>query len=349
MKVRAASASPYALVLAALLTLACTCATAARDTWAMRDDAFPIVGASTFQDAHDEQVLALRPEQISAADVRDVLAQGPAPRIIALQGSIAFVSMQPFCEFLIAMGYPESQLRDPRDGSLSRSSFGDSAELAGQLAWYYEREGMMPLLIGHSQGGMLAIKVLYELAGEFHAAIPVWNPMRDAPEQRTTIVDPRTGIERPVVGLTVPYAAAIATGKLPRVLLGQWTMIGKLREVPDSVEDFSGFTLDWDPIAGTFPGSEPYHALGSAHVRNITLPARASHITLPQTRALAHDPDARAWIDAYYPGTLVSPPDDANVVHAADIWYSIKKHWCIEAQRQILARRAMLAVRDAGG
>jgi hypothetical protein len=32
--------------------------------------------------------------------------------------------------------------------------------------------------------------------------------------------------------------------------------------------------------------------------------------------------------------------DSANIVHAADIWYSVKKHWCIEAQQLIRARRA---------
>ncbi len=69
---------------------------------------------------------------------------------------------------------------------MSRSSFGDSEQLAGELAWYYESEGMMPMLIGHSQGGMLAIKVLYELNGSFHPAIPVWNPVTGQAEQRTT-------------------------------------------------------------------------------------------------------------------------------------------------------------------
>ncbi len=64
--------------------------------------------------------------------------------------------MAPFAEFLIAMGYPAERLRNPRDGRLSYSSFGDSRRLAGSIAWHYEREGLMPMIIGHSQGGMLA-------------------------------------------------------------------------------------------------------------------------------------------------------------------------------------------------
>ena len=44
----------------------------------------------------------------------------PAPRIIALQGSVALVTMEPFAEFLVAMGYPaERHSRNPRDGALS--------------------------------------------------------------------------------------------------------------------------------------------------------------------------------------------------------------------------------------
>ena len=60
----------------------------------------------------------------------------PAPRIILLQGSFAPVTMEPFAQFLIAMGYPEDRIRNPRDGAYSSSSFGDSRQLAGTLAWY---------------------------------------------------------------------------------------------------------------------------------------------------------------------------------------------------------------------
>ncbi len=292
------------------------------------------------------RILALDPRHLSDDDVRNVLAAAPAPRIIALQGSVPLVTMEPFAEFLIAMGYPAAQLKSPRDGSMSASSFGDSAELAGELAWYYEREGMMPMLIGHSQGGMLVVRTLYELAGEFAPSIRVWNPVTDEPEARTTIMDPITGRERPVVGLRVPYATAIATGKLPRLLLGQWSMITRLRKIPDTVADFTGFTIPFDPIAGELGGSDPYRATGVARVRNVTLPASYSHIGLPRTEHLAEDARTRAWISAYLPAASGSAPefpgdtDSSNIVHAADIWYSVKQHWCVEAQRLIRAQRA---------
>ena len=287
------------------------------------------------------RILAISPERVSAADV-ETLARFRAPRIIAIQGSVAFVSMRPFAEFLIAMGYPADRLRDPRDGRFSRNSFSDSARLAGEIAWYYEHDGMMPMLIGHSQGGMLALRALYELAGAFHDAIPVVDPMTGRTLDRTTIRDPLTGAIRPVVGLKVGYAAALATGKLARVLLGQWSMVSRLRVIPDTVEDFTGFTIPGDVIAGNIFGDEPYRPAGTAHVRNVTLPASYSHIRLPLTRHLAEQRASRAWIDGYMPGAAAPPPsgpdvDTANLLHAADIWWSVKKHWCIEAQRAIRA------------
>jgi hypothetical protein len=287
------------------------------------------------------RVLALSPDHISEADVRDTLARIDAPQIIALDGSIAFVSMQPFAEFLAAMGYPEERLRDPRDGSLSRTSYDDSERLAGELAWYYEHDGMMPMLIGHSQGGMLVIRTLYELAGEFHQAIPVFDPVGGRALERTTIRDPLTGATRPVVGLKVGYAAALATGKLARVLLGQWSMLPRLRLIPDTVEDFTGFSIPGDIIAGNVFGDEPYRASGTASVRNVTLPSTYSHIRLPLTQHLARQAAARAWIDAYRPDAAEPRPesgiDASNLLHAAEIWFSVKKHWCIEAQRAIRA------------
>ncbi len=215
-------------------------------------------------------------------------------------------------------------------------SGGSSTELAGAVAWYYEAEGLTPMLIGHSQGGMLAIKVLHELAGSFSDEVDVWNPLTDTSEHRTWIRDPRSGNIRPVVGLKLPYVAALATGKLPRLLLGQWSMLKKVREVPDSVEEFSGYTIAWDPIAGTFPGSEAYKATGLAKVRNITLDSSTSHIGMPRARALAQDKATRAWIDAYRVDEQAPLPehtaaDTSNLRHAADIWFSVKKHWCIGA------------------
>jgi hypothetical protein len=278
---------------------------------------------------------ALDCARVGPDDVSEVLTHVPAPRIVLLQGSVTFVSMEPFARFLIGMGYPAERLRNPRDGRYTYSSFADSAALAGGLAFDYEQSGLEPMLIGHSQGGMLALRVLYEFAGEFHDALPVVDPATGAALPRTTIVDPLTHRARPVVGLHVAYAAALATGWLPRVLLGQWSMLPLLRRVPDTVTEFTGFDVPNDPIAGNLLGIEPYVALGSARVRNVLLPAGYRHIDLPRVDHLADDPVARRWIDAWQPGAEQPLPDGdmRNIVHAADIWHSVRHHWCLQAQR----------------
>jgi hypothetical protein len=300
-------------------------------------------GAASHDPAVVEHLFALDPDRVSGQEVAEVLARVPAPRIILFQGSFAPVTMAPFAEFLIAMGYPPERIRHPRDGSYSASSFADSRQIAGTLAWYYEADGVRPLAIGHSQGGMMAVRVLHDLAGAFGDVIPVWNPVTDAAEPRTAFIDPLSGASRPVVGFRLPYVAALATGKLARVLLGQWEMLAKLREIPDSVEEFTGFAIEWDLIAGLFPRSDPYLATGSAHVRNVILPAIYTHIGLPETRHLAADPVTRAWIEAYVPDGNMAIPDDpaidaTNLVHAADIWNSVKRHWTLEARRLVAAQ-----------
>ena len=317
---------------------------AAGPVWAWEGESAAAPACADHDPAVVERLLALDPERISGREVADVLARVPAPRIVLLQGSFAPVAMDPFAEFLIAMGYPADRIRNPRDGGYSSSSFTDSRQVAGALAWYYETEGVRPLVIGHSQGGMLAIRVLHDLAGAFGDAIPVWNPVTDTVLPRTVIVDPLSGASRPVVGLRLPYAAAIATGKLARILLGQWTMLAKLRQIPDSVEEFTGFAIEWDLIAGLFPRSDPYLASGSAAVRNVILPAAYTHIGLPQARHLAANPITRAWIESYAPDDNAAMPDDAdvdttNLIHAADIWHSVKRHWTVEAKRLVAAQR----------
>ncbi len=263
-----------------------------------------------------------------------MLSRVPAPRIVLLQGSVPLVTMEPFARFLIAMGYPANRLRNPRDGAFSYSSFADSAQLAGELAFDYEQSGMEPMLIGHSQGGMLAIRTLYELAGAFHATLHVVDPATGEALARTSIVDPHTGQPRPVVGLHVAYAAALATGWLPRLVLGQWSMLQRLRRIPDTTDEFSGFILPHDPIAGNLLGDSAYESLGRARVRSVVLPERYHHLSLPRTEHLAADPTIRAWIDAWSPESRAASPegDTSNLVHATDIWYSIKRRWCQQAQ-----------------
>jgi hypothetical protein len=199
--------------------------------------------------ALEDRILALDPDRVTAADVRQTLVRGPTPRIMLLHGGIypVHLSMESFGNFLVGMGYPEARIRDPRDGSWSHSPYTDADQLAGMLAWYYEKDGMPPMLIGHSQGGMQAVKILYVLDGYYEAPVRVWNPMTDQAEPRTSFKDPLTGRETPVVhGFKVVYASAVGAGGAAFLLPNQWAMIGKLHTIPDTIEEFTGYAIALD-------------------------------------------------------------------------------------------------------
>ena len=294
-----------------------------------------------------ERILTLDPERVTDADVRQTLAKGPTPRIMLVHGGIypVHLAMTSFGNFLVGMGYPEERIRDPYDGSWSHSPYEDAERLAGIAAWYYERDGMPPMLIGHSQGGMQIIKILHVLNGEYSEAVPVWNPLTDFAEGRTAIVDPLTGRQQPVVGLKLSYASAVGAGGAAFLLPNQWSMVGRLRTIPDTVDDFTGYSIALDMWAWTVPGIDAtrvFENKGQAKIRNVTLDVENSHVMVPVTEQLARDPAIRAWISAYTPESTAPPPPNAgdNLLWAADVWYSVKKHWVLEAQRLIRVRRA---------
>ena len=79
------------------------------------------------------------------------------------------LAMTSFGTFLVGMGYPEARIRDPGDGKWSHSPYEDAERLAGIIAWHYEQDGMRPMIIGHSQGGMQVVKVLHDLARRLRA------------------------------------------------------------------------------------------------------------------------------------------------------------------------------------
>jgi hypothetical protein len=335
-----------ALVTAVALVLA-GCATQPFDDTAAGQSA--IRGTVMPERTVEERLLALDPEHITDRDVREVLAKGPTPRVILLHGGVfpVHLVMISFGKFLTGMGYPESKIRDPGDGAWSYSPYLRTEQLAGLVGWQYEHDGLHPMLIGHSQGGLSAVRILKDLAGQSGGDLRVWNPLTATLEPRTTIVDPLTGRERPVVGVSVSYASAIGAGGWALLLPNWWEDLDTLRRIPDTVEDFTGYFIEVDLFALSLPGNpldKRYENGGKAHVRNVTLPASYNHVVAPVTHTLAEDPAVRGWINAYVPGdgrdTSSLPPDAAgHVLWAADVWYSIKKHWCLEAQRWVRAQR----------
>ena len=300
----------------------------------------------------EDTILALDAEQITEKEVKEVLSQGPVPRIINLHGGVPLVyqAMESYSKFLIAMGYPEAKIRNPRDGTYSYSPFKRSAEIAGIIAWYYEKEGMPVMLVGHSAGGMATVRVLHELAGAFADKVAVWNPLTEEAEGRHSIIDPLTGVERPVVGLRVGYATVVGIGGLASLMPNSWDMLGKLRRIPDTVEHFTGSYIVLDFIGGDFFGlvesPNKFRATGTAEVRNVKLPPSYSHVFVPVTGHLAEHKPVRDWINRYVPTeepelTVSFDTSSRNILWAADVWHSVKKQWCLEAQRLIRAKRNM--------
>lgn len=299
----------------------------------------------------EDKILALDPVRITEEDVRDVLSRGPTPRIINLHGGapLVYLAMESFSEFLIGMGYPEGKIRNPRDGTYSYSPYKSSQEIAGLIAWYYEKEGMAPMLIGHSAGGMKVVKVLHELAGGFADRVAVWNPITEEAEERYSVVDPLTGTEQPVVGLKVGYATTVGSGGLASMFPTQWVMLGRRKTIPDTVEHFTGFYITLDFIGGDLFGlvAEPNHykANGTAKVRNVRLPFTYNHVTVPASAHLVRQQSMRDWIDAYAPTdepqvTVDFEAPSTNILWAADVWHSVKKQWCLEAQRLVRRKRS---------
>jgi len=301
----------------------------------------------------EDRLLALDPERITEQDVRTTLALVPAPKIILIHGGVygTHLVMATFARFLVDMGYPEVKIRDPLDRDYSYSPYGDAWDSAGAIAWYYEHDGVRPIMIGHSQGGIQAVKILYELAGSYRAKIAVWNPVTGVVEDRFSITDPLTGADRPVVGTTsVSYTSVVGAGGAALMLPNQWSMISRLHTIPDSVEDFTGFVIDLDLLAWDFGSWSKgvYAANGTAHVRNVRLPETYNHVFIPMTERVNDDPRMRDWVNAYVPGAENPNPPGLlegkafNALWTADVWFSIKKHWCLEAQRLVRAKRALV-------
>jgi pimeloyl-ACP methyl ester carboxylesterase len=299
----------------------------------------------------ENRILALNPERVTPSDVRNVLAGAPAPRIINIHGGIAPVQkrLTAFSKFLAGMGYPDRALRLPSTGEYTISCYYEAELFAGIAAWFYEHDGMRPMILGHSQGCMQAVKTLQLFAGQSGKRLAVWSPLTWKPEERTEITDPLTGKKRPVVGLSISYIGALGGGGLGRVLPNQWDIMFSLRSVPDTVDEFTGFYLSMDVLGGDYLGFGPanhYHATGHAKVRNVQLPAHSlrTHATTPEIEHLLSNPEAIAWINNYAPSTKpVAPAGMRNVEgieFGADVWKSVKRHWVIELQRLIRARRA---------
>jgi hypothetical protein len=303
----------------------------------------------------EQAILALDPEHITDKDIRGVLTEAPAPRIICIHGGIYPVQkrMISFGKFLVGMGYPGASITNPGDGTYTFSCYESSKKIAGVIAWYYEREGLRPMIVGHSQGGMQTVKILRKFAGLSAKQLHVWNPLTWEQEETCEIVDPITGKSRPVVGLVLPYAAVTGAGGLTRLMPNQWGICGNLRDVPDSVEEFTGFCKHKDLLGGDYLGygsANYFKSMDKAVVRNVWLPSSYKHRAVPDTEHLLKSQQIMDWLNQYRPSDkpIDSPKvdvtfdsDSKQILFAAEVWYSIKKHWVLELQRRIRAQASL--------
>ncbi|MBC8003030.1 MAG: hypothetical protein H7X97_10630, partial [Opitutaceae bacterium] len=247
--------------------------------------------------------------------------------------------------------------RHPNDGTYTYGYYDSSEKIAGVIAWYYENDGLRPMMVGFSQGGFQAMRVLHKLAGDSADRLTVWNPVTETSEGRYDITDPLTGKTRPVVGLQASYACVAVAGGLGRLLPYQWDMNGKLRKVPDSVVELTGFQKGFDSLGGDYMGfgsANNYLATGSAVVRNVRLPWTYGHASIPDTRHLLKSQEIRDWLSIYRPADAPTAAlqldvkfdgDTTHILWAAEVWYSVKKHWVLELQRKI---RAQSSINQAG-
>jgi hypothetical protein len=84
-------------------------------------------------------------------------------------------------------------------------------------------------------------------------------------------------------------------------------------------------------------------------VRNVWLPTEYVHGKVPAAEHLLNDSRMVEWINNYRPANeLVVRPeldvkfdgDSEPILWAADVWFSIKKHWVLELQTYIRAKRS---------
>ena len=221
-------------------------------------------------------------------------------------------------------------------------------------AWGFSQQGLAPETVTDGTVRMIARPTL---AGNF-VRVQLQNTFATTP---LTIGAAAIGIRvngallapgsnRPLTfggsaSVTIPAGGAAYSDPLP-FTVHAWQDVAVSLYIPGAAVPISRHTNARTTSLWTLPGAEEnsYRANGTAHVRNVELPAWYNHITVPVTDQLLHDEQTRDWINAYVPGSNADPsglPGDAvlHVLWAADVWYSIKKHWCLEAQRLIRAKR----------
>ena len=204
---------------------------------------------------------------------------------------------------------------------------------------------------------MQAVKVLHVLNGEYGASGPVWNPLTDfrrGAARRSSIRSPAAAAGGRACASPTSRRSARAAPRSCCPTSG--ACIGKLRTIPDTVEEFTGYSIDVDFWAWTVPGVDATRKFtngGKAHVRNVTLPAGISHVIAPRVGGPCRSNRrmrARGSRRTRRDRACRRPPDSRGQHRAGPPTCGgrVKKYWVIEAQRFIRATRASPQVRRGG-
>jgi hypothetical protein len=123
--------------------------------------------------------------------------------------------------------------------------------------------------------------------------------------------------------------------------------VRQAEENPRFVEEFTGLEgpTSWAAISDTARVTITYPKGQQCSQRAIAL--TCSYHSIPYTSHLLKSQQIKNWINNYQPrcGSVEAPDldvqfdaDSSHILWAADVWYSIKKHWVLELQRLIRAK-----------
>ncbi len=317
------------------------------------------------------RILALDPLDIGPAEVKETLSKGPAPWIMPISPAFPgpFIFKDLF-KFLIDMGYPPGRIGDPRSDDFTLSYRERSEVIAGMAAWMYERDGMSPMLVGWSAGGITAMAALHDLnrpAGG--SELRVVSGLTGEAEARGWVRDPYTGEKRPIAGLKISFAGVLMAGGLGRLFhLFRWGDRPPLRSVPDSVGELLAFHAPSDPLgtdlfSGDTARANEFKPMGKAKVRTIIADPSYGHVNVIHCYLRTQSKKGRGWADSYRPVGGWGVRDFRKTARysldwgkrnlwCGELWYAVKKHWALEAQRvarAVLSGRAYPAGRPEPG
>lgn len=287
----------------------------------------------------ETEILALNPNSVDRQQLLALLDRGvPAPQILIIRGGgpPARIVARSFGKFLVGMGYPEDQVRSPGSRSFSISPYKPASQIADLLKKSYEQDGLRPIVVGHSQGGAEAVKVLHVIDGRLIAEIAPTNAV-------PLLLDPIFPDEGEDRSLHLPLVVSVGGRGLTRTNPNLWNMMLSLHSVPNTAQRFVGYHIPGDILGSDLGGIgkiEYFKAKDRAQVRNVEMPRGYSHFNIISTRRLAKSRTLRTRIDRYAPLPNGKPNaaivgDERNELWAADVWFEIKRAWVLELQRAV--------------